>query len=72
MHPFSNLLKNRKIENITVFWGFQGVEKGCNRNEWVKTILTGSFVDALQKIFRKRPVSESLFNDVAACRPATY
>ena len=66
MHPFSNLLKNRKTENLTVFWCFQGVEKGYNRNEWVKTILTGSFVDVLQKLFRKRPVSESPFNDVTA------
>ena len=23
-------------ENLTVFWCFQGVEKGCIGNEWIK------------------------------------
>ena len=33
MHPFSAPLKT---ENITVFWCFPGVEKGCIGNKWVK------------------------------------
>ena len=30
--PFFYLLKIS--ENLTVFWCFQGVEKGCIENEW--------------------------------------
>ena len=26
-------------ENRKVFWSFQGVEKGCIENEWVKLII---------------------------------
>ena len=33
MHHFSTLWKHPK--NLTVFWCFQGVEKGCTGNEWV-------------------------------------
>ena len=35
--PFLCLLKTS--ENLTVFWCFQGVEKGCIGNEWVKGVL---------------------------------
>ena len=35
MHPFSTPLITS--ENRWVFWCFQGVEKGCTGNEWVKT-----------------------------------
>ena len=35
--PFLYPLKTSK--NLTVFWCFQGVEKGCIRNKWVKTFL---------------------------------
>ena len=34
MHPFFTPLKTP--ENLTVFWCFQGGEKGCIGNEWVK------------------------------------
>ena len=32
--PFTYHLKTS--ENLTVFWYFQGVEKGCIENKWVK------------------------------------
>ena len=32
--PFLYLMKTS--ENLTVFWCFQGVEKGCIGNEWIK------------------------------------
>ena len=32
MHPFSTRWKH----HLTVFWWFQGVEKGCIANKWVK------------------------------------
>ena len=35
--PFLYPLKTS--ENLTVFWCFQGVEKGCIGNEWVKQIV---------------------------------
>ena len=34
MHPFSTLPKTS--QNVMVFWCFQGVEKECIGNEWVK------------------------------------
>ena len=34
MHPFSTCWL--KTENLTVFWCFQGVEKGCTGKKWVK------------------------------------
>ena len=34
MQPFSTPLKTS--ENLRVFWCFQGVEKGCIGNDWVK------------------------------------
>ena len=38
MHPFPTAWKHLKTsENRKVFWCFQGVEKGCIGNEWVKT-----------------------------------
>ena len=40
MHPFSSPLKIS--ENLTVFWCFQGVEKGCIRNKWVNRIYVNS------------------------------
>ena len=36
--PFLYPLKTS--ENLTVFWCFQGVEKGCIGNEWVNFLLT--------------------------------
>ena len=43
--PFLFPLKTS--ENLTVFWCFQGVEKGCTANEWVRDerikILRGVF-----------------------------
>ena len=33
MHPFSTPWKHQK--NLTVFWCYQGVQKGCIRNKWV-------------------------------------
>ena len=36
--PFLYPLKTS--ENLKVFWCFQGVEKGCTGNEWVKNTLT--------------------------------
>ena len=36
MHPFSAPLKTS--ENLTVFWRFQGAEKWCIGNEWVKQL----------------------------------
>ena len=38
--PFLNNLKISK--NLKVFWFYQGVKKGCIRNEWVK--VKGVFV----------------------------
>ena len=35
--PFLYLLKTS--EKLTVFWCFQGVEKGCIGNEWVKVFM---------------------------------
>ena len=35
--PFLYLLKTS--ENLSVFWYFQGVEKGCIGNEWVNSVL---------------------------------
>ena len=35
MHRFMYPLK--RSENLTVFWGFQGIEKGCIGKEWVKS-----------------------------------
>ena len=37
MHPFSTPLKSS--ENLTVFWGFEGVEKGYIGKEWVNEIM---------------------------------
>ena len=34
MHPFSSPWKDQKT--LRCFWYFQGVEKGCIGNEWVK------------------------------------
>ena len=34
MYPFSTPLKTS--ENLTVFWYFQEVEKGCTEKKWVK------------------------------------
>ena len=39
MHPFSAArppLSDNILYSPKVFWSFQGVEKGCMRNEWVK------------------------------------
>ena len=36
--PFLYPLKTSK--NLTVFWYFQGVEKGCIGNEWVNFCIT--------------------------------
>ena len=46
--PFSTSLKTS--ENLTVFWYFQGVEKGCIGNEYVKKYLvTGLSIPILSK-----------------------
>ena len=37
VHPFSTPWKH--YYHLTVFWYFQGVEKGCIGNEWVKGML---------------------------------
>ena len=37
MHPFTTPLKT--LENRKVFWYFQGVEKWCIGNKWVKSKL---------------------------------
>ena len=42
--PFLYPLKTS--ENLTVFLCFQGVEKGCIENEWVKTIRCNISKDA--------------------------
>ena len=49
MHPFSTPLKTS--ENHKVFWCFQGVEKGCIGNEWVKN---GSWVFSNVNTFYER------------------
>ena len=36
--PF--LYPSKTSENLTVFWCFQGVEKGCIGNEWVNVTFT--------------------------------
>ena len=37
MHPFSTPWKHRS-ENLAIFWCFQGIEKECIGNEWVKDV----------------------------------
>ena len=36
-------------ENLTVFWCFQGVEKGCIGNEWVNPFLANAPIIYLSK-----------------------
>ena len=36
MHSISTPLKH--LKNLTVFWCFQGVEKGCIGNKWINDI----------------------------------
>ena len=40
--PFLYPLKT--LENRKVFWCFQGVEKGCMKNEWVMLIIISKYV----------------------------
>ena len=41
MHSISTTLKH--LKNLTVFWCFQGVEKGCIGNGWVKPQVNSPF-----------------------------
>ena len=45
--PFLYLLKTS--EKLTVFWCFQGVEKGCIGNEWVKVFMKSLWVKVFMK-----------------------
>ena len=42
MHPFPTPWKHQK--NRKVFWCFQGVEKGCIGNEWIKLLISPTFL----------------------------
>ena len=37
--PNETFLYSLKTENLTIFWCFQGVDKGCIGNKWVKEIV---------------------------------
>ena len=60
--PFLYTLKTS--ENLMVFWYFQGVEKGCMENKWVKTWINVAMKKQNARIFQvklqKRPVG--IFN----------
>ena len=36
-------------ENLTVFWCYEGVEKGFIGSNWVNLVITGGFVSAFQR-----------------------
>ena len=44
------------LENLTVFWCFQGVEKGCIENKWVKVKTLG--ISVIEKLNKYRNFSQ--------------
>ena len=45
LNPFAHnapfLYPLKTLENVTAFWCFQGLEKGCIGNKWVKAMIIG-------------------------------
>ena len=56
------------VNDLTVFWCFQGVEKGCIGNEWVKLLLTKWLLKASNTFER----TSEVYLDTSTCSAIFY